>query len=264
MAAKALKHGMRSVTGHVTFVDRTSFSIELATILPRLREDIEILTLLRQTGDPNAPIPKFQAFLVRRKIVEDALTWLIANSPVYANITLSRENLDLLPECDEIHCKVQTVLSDFIEDDDLGPAPEQRGAPTEDNGELDVTEVGQYARIIKLPMPNNNCELLSITCSVWRNDTMTILNNLGSYFMTMLMHLNPIFLLYKHKCLNFDKSTGMLFQIGLVFPFFSCQPFPHCSCPLICQMEQRTLERISAALLQDLVPSSFSNIVATY
>jgi hypothetical protein len=28
------------------------------------------------------------------------LTCLFANSPVYANITLSRENLDSLPECD--------------------------------------------------------------------------------------------------------------------------------------------------------------------
>ena len=35
------------------------------------------------------------------------------------------------------------MLSDFLEDHDLGAAPEQRGAVVEDDGKLDVTEVGQ-------------------------------------------------------------------------------------------------------------------------
>jgi hypothetical protein len=79
MAAKALKHGMRSDTGNVTVVDSTS---TWHAPLPRMQEDIEILTILRQTGVViQSQSSKHFWF---GAIVDAALMWLIANSPVAA------------------------------------------------------------------------------------------------------------------------------------------------------------------------------------
>ena len=51
MAARTLKYGMFSVHGHVTFFDRHTNVADVATRLPRLAVDIQVIELRRQSKD---------------------------------------------------------------------------------------------------------------------------------------------------------------------------------------------------------------------
>ena len=117
---------MRSVSGHITFADRSASVKEVVEKLPRLAKDIEILALDRQTSKgAKAGGPKmFVQLRCRRNHVRKALQWLIDNSPAYADVELDEENLDLLPEDGQL--QVRTVTLDEDDDVDLehdhGPA----------------------------------------------------------------------------------------------------------------------------------------------
>ncbi len=150
----------------------------------------------------------------------------------------------MLPECDEIHCKVQTVLSDFIEDDDLGPAPEQRGAPIENDGELDVTEVGQVCEDHQAADAQQ--QLRAAVNNMFgigeRQDNNT--EQSGELLYDDVNAPEPALPPVQAQMSEFRQEYRNAIPDWTRVPFFSCQPFPHCSCPLICRMEERTLERI--------------------
>ena len=54
------------------------------------------VTFITPGGKTQFPLPKI--LYVRRQVVHDALEWLVANNPLYANIRISEERLRLLPE----------------------------------------------------------------------------------------------------------------------------------------------------------------------
>ena len=63
----------------------------LANILPRTPAELDIVAIVAP-GQPN------RLLHVRRQRLLDALTWLKANNPFYANITISQEQLNVYPE----------------------------------------------------------------------------------------------------------------------------------------------------------------------
>lgn len=104
MAATTIKGGQRSLTGHVTFFDRTNEVGELADLLPRLAREVDVIELEREVGASGG---RMREFRVRRQRVEAALRWLIRNSPAYRNVTLSEENLTVLPDDGQLDVGVE-------------------------------------------------------------------------------------------------------------------------------------------------------------
>jgi hypothetical protein len=154
MAAKILKFGMRSASGHVAFVDRGKNIIEVATVLPRLAEDVAVISLDRQTkkgARPNGPI-KFVELRCRRDKVQAALNWLKAHSPAYANVVISAENLNKLPQGGQLQVRSVDLNEEEEEEEecgggeDRGPAPMQGGgagaAAAGDGGYIEATHSG--------------------------------------------------------------------------------------------------------------------------
>ena len=93
MQIKVLKYGQLSFTGHTIFVDRNKDVYNVATTLPRLPSQTTILLLQRKgkTG-------KTKTLKCRRDKVQKALEWLKNHSPAYADVVISNEILNSLPE----------------------------------------------------------------------------------------------------------------------------------------------------------------------
>ena len=128
--ARKLKFGDRSLTGHVSFFDRTANIAEVADVLPRLAADVKVMEFTAQVG--RAANHTYRDFKVRRFKVEHALRWLCFHSPAYDNVTISDENLALLPADGQLEVTVIQVPEDpEVDDEDLGPAAAQR-APAAD------------------------------------------------------------------------------------------------------------------------------------
>ena len=128
--ARKLKFGDRSLTGHVSFFDRTANIAEVANVLPRLAADVKVMEFTAQVG--RAANHTYRDFKVRRFKVEHALRWLCFHSPAYDRVTISDVNLALLPADGQLEVTVIQVPEDPEEDDeDLGPAAAQR-APAAD------------------------------------------------------------------------------------------------------------------------------------
>jgi hypothetical protein len=130
-AAKKLKFGDRSLSGHVSFFDRTANVTEVATVLPNLADNLQILEFTKQVG--RAANHTFRDFRVRRHAVQAALLWLCTHSPAYIGITVDQARIDALPVDGQIQVQVVEVQDD-PEDVDLGPAAAQR-----DPADLDHT-----------------------------------------------------------------------------------------------------------------------------
>ena len=122
-AAKKLKFGDRSLSGHVSFFDRTANVTEVATVLPNLAANLQILEFTKQVG--RAANHNFRDFRVRRHAVQAALLWLCTHSPAYIGITVDQARIDALPVDGQIQVQVVEVQDD-PEDVDLGPAAAQR------------------------------------------------------------------------------------------------------------------------------------------
>lgn len=147
-AVRKLKRGMSTVKGHVAFFDRSSSIKEVATMMPRLVADIEVVELRRQAGTGQTPTG-WREFHCDRRKVEAALLWLVHNSPAYAGIAISMENLAALP-IGQINVRVvdleedeeqRAATSGNADDEDLGPAPAQQ-APVVDDGQFEATHSG--------------------------------------------------------------------------------------------------------------------------
>ena len=114
-----LKHGGIGSSGHcVTFPQAID---EPAQIFPRLPAEISLIRVRKQGKNDTT-----KAFTVRRKKVENALLWLKNNNPVYSNIIISNDRLQLLPENGELQ-SIKTVefKENTVHDNDVGPAPDQ-------------------------------------------------------------------------------------------------------------------------------------------
>lgn len=72
---------------------------ELLTILPSLPSSDIIQIVFIGTNIPNDLHLK-KIFTVRRQKVKDVLIWLKLNNPYYANVQISEENLNKLPDDD--------------------------------------------------------------------------------------------------------------------------------------------------------------------
>ena len=93
MQIKVLKYGQLSFTGHTIFVDRNKDVYNVATTLPRLPSQTTILLLQRK-----GKYGKTKTLKCRRDKVQKALEWLKNHSPAYADVVISNEILNSLPE----------------------------------------------------------------------------------------------------------------------------------------------------------------------
>ena len=108
--ARKLKFGDRSLTGHVSFFDRTANIAEVADVLPRLAADVKVMEFTAQVG--RAANHTYRDFKVRRFKVEHALRWLCFHSPAYDRVTISDVNLALLPADGQLEVTVIQVPED--------------------------------------------------------------------------------------------------------------------------------------------------------
>lgn len=118
------KHGGDATKGHVICFPQDV--TELATVLPRLQSDIDVL----QVASENIKTHKISMLRIRRCNVEEMLDYLIANHPGYKNIQKSMENLNKLPE--DGFLETQDIIVEDEEDKPDGIAPEQTEPPVTD------------------------------------------------------------------------------------------------------------------------------------
>ena len=119
-----MKGGGRVLTGHVSFFDRTANIDELVHVLPRLAAVVKVMEITAQVG--LAANHTYKDFSVRRLKVQAEFAWLCAHSPAYIGVTISVENLELIPADGQIEATVIQVDEDPAEDCDIGPAAAQR------------------------------------------------------------------------------------------------------------------------------------------
>ena len=96
MSIYKLPHGQYGYSGHVINFPQDVKSF--ATTLPRLPSEIDILVIRREREQTH------HDFHVRRRVVEEALTWLLANNIYYRKIgvSLDQDALACLPEDDNL------------------------------------------------------------------------------------------------------------------------------------------------------------------
>ena len=140
-AAKKLKFGDRSLSGHVSFFDRTANVTEVATVLPNLAANLQILEFTQQVG--RAANHTFRYFRVRRHAVQAALLWLCTHSPAYIGITVDQARIDALPVDGQIQVQVVEVQDDS-KDVDLGPAAQHDPAGVRQ----DARRIGSIVEVI--------------------------------------------------------------------------------------------------------------------
>ena len=88
--------GQRAYKGH--FITVPQNVQQLADVLPRCAEEIPVIVFTYHGKDNQS-----KDFTVRRKKVDDALHWLVANNPLYKNIIIDINRLQALPENGTIH-----------------------------------------------------------------------------------------------------------------------------------------------------------------
>jgi hypothetical protein len=112
-------------------------------ILPRLLKDIKILKVRKRGKNYTS-----KEFTVRRFKVQNALLWLKQNNPVYSDIMIGQDRLELLPIDGEMPDIETLEYSDkIIHQSDRGPVPDQ----------IDIGEVdGITNSSVLLPDPSIN------------------------------------------------------------------------------------------------------------
>lgn len=111
MSIYKLPHGQYGYSGHIINFPQDVKSF--ATSLPRLPSDVQILVVRKEREQSH------KDFRVRRSVVEEALTWLLANNIYYQNIGVILD---------------QDTLASLPEDGDLTDLPTIQ--PTESQGEV--------------------------------------------------------------------------------------------------------------------------------
>lgn len=154
LAAKSVwQHGQKSATGNCTFFDKILEVKQIATVLPRLPADVDIVSIQKQYGPQEAR--KFATLLVRRQYIADALDWLQANNAgfVFHNITIDRTLLELIPEHEYLSPSV--VRHEGDSNVDLGPANQaverDEAKRDDDEGDRDVIIV-EESGVIQDPL----------------------------------------------------------------------------------------------------------------
>lgn len=94
----------------------------IAFILPHAIPEMNDILVIRRTTSAG-----YADFNVRRKHVQDALEWLVANNPYYSDIVISQERLLLLP----MDGNVQDILPHIITSTDFGEESEEQGCTFE-------------------------------------------------------------------------------------------------------------------------------------
>jgi len=141
MAVSMLKKGGCAMKGHVAFFNRSTSVDEVATTLPRLPAEIQVMELRRLTGVGSNV--RWREFKCRRHKVEAALRWLMHHSPAYSDVALSLHNLRELPVDGQVTANVvQLDEEDKADDDDCGPAPGQFPDAVEQQDEIEATHSG--------------------------------------------------------------------------------------------------------------------------
>ena len=158
-AAKKLKFGDRSLSGHVSFFDRTANVTEVATVLPNLAANLQILEFTKQVG--RAANHTFRDFRVRRHAVQAALLWLCTHSPAYIGITVDQARIDALPVDGQIQAQVIEVQGD-LEDVDLGPAAAQRDPAGLANNTRGIVKAILYPSGGYDPLDTTQCPILVV------------------------------------------------------------------------------------------------------
>jgi len=87
----------RAYKGHViTF----PFDVQtVANLLPNLPDDLPLLKFVPHNDNENSQSKDFR---VRKAKILNALEWLIENNPVYSDVTISYERIEILPEDENI------------------------------------------------------------------------------------------------------------------------------------------------------------------
>ena len=131
--------GQRGYSGHC--INLPQNVKELATSLPRYAKDLSVI-IVKVKGKNNT----FKDVTVRRKIVHNALLWLVHNNPHYAELRINKHALDSLPE-NGVPSDLITVETedDIVSNDsvmsDLGPPTDR---PSEDIVYNDSTEMSSF------------------------------------------------------------------------------------------------------------------------
>ena len=93
--------GQRAYKGHaITFLTDVQ---TIANILPNLIQDVPIV---RITSNEKY---KSKDFRIRRFNVANALSWLIANNPLYPDVIMDQHRIDNLPIDDNVMHKVRNI-----------------------------------------------------------------------------------------------------------------------------------------------------------
>lgn len=111
MSIYKLPHGQYGYSGHI--INFPQHLRSFATSLPRLPSDVQILVVRKEREQSH------KDFRVRRSVVEEALTWLLANNIYYQNIGVILD---------------QDTLASLSGDGDLTDLPTIQ--PTESQGEV--------------------------------------------------------------------------------------------------------------------------------
>ena len=138
---------------------------ELATSLPRYPKDLAAI-IVKVKGKDNT----FKGVNVRKQKLHDALVWLIRNNPLYSEVTMNDDTLNLLPD-NGILPDLMTVETDEIVSDD--DSSSDVGLPTENPSEdvvyNNTTEMSSF-----LPVgEQQQQELEDVRNQLSENDTMT-------------------------------------------------------------------------------------------
>lgn len=92
-------HPQRKMKGNIiTFpMDPTAVVNKLPLAPSVMRDVVKIVLITKKSIDPQV-FRRHQFFFVRRDVVKRAITWLIANNPLYSDVQLDNENLSQYPD----------------------------------------------------------------------------------------------------------------------------------------------------------------------
>ena len=92
-----IARGKASMTGTACYVERCDEIGELASTLPRLAADVAVVIVeRRQAGFKADGRARYRELEIRVERVEEALRWLILNSPAYADVKIDAAALEAL------------------------------------------------------------------------------------------------------------------------------------------------------------------------
>ena len=109
-----------ALRGNVTLYEQNMNAIAHmleGNLLPQFPCVLAAVLAITFVGTAKLPLDWLRStFRVRRKRVGEALLWLKSNNPIYQDVEVSRQRLDLLP-ADDIPQEIQAVIQDLANDD---------------------------------------------------------------------------------------------------------------------------------------------------